>query len=75
MEEDLKVDKEGVYTLTKKDGALLAIIRRDPISKKHLIYLTKEATGDDMVEKIIKQDFASKLANLSNEKDSTKKKN
>lgn len=53
MDKEKKIEKEGVYTVTKGDE-LIAIVRRDPISKKHLVYLVTECTSDDLVDIIAK---------------------
>lgn len=51
-EKELKIVKqEGVFTVYKKTE-LIAIIKRDEISKKHLTYLVKEATSDDLADLI-----------------------
>ena len=42
------VEKEGVYTALDEKGELIAILRRDPVSKKHLVYLVKEACCEDI---------------------------
>lgn len=60
MEKDLITDEESVHTVCNKDGNLMAILRRDPVSKKHLVYFVKEGTADDIVEKLIKTDFSLK---------------
>lgn len=39
--------QEGVHTVYK-DKELIAIIKRDDHSKKHLVYLVKEATSEDI---------------------------
>jgi len=43
--------QEGVFTVYK-ESELVAIIKRDDISKKHIVYLCKEATGEDIAEMI-----------------------
>lgn len=44
------VEKEGVHLLSDGHGELRAMLRRDPVSKKHLFYFVKEGTCDDMAE-------------------------
>lgn len=48
MNQERIVDKEGVWTVSNEQGELTSIIRRDPTSKKHLIYSVKEMTCDDI---------------------------
>jgi len=45
----METNKEGVFTIYK-DKELVAIVKRDDESKKHLVYLVKEATGEDIIE-------------------------
>lgn len=40
--------KEGVETVYK-EGVLVAIVKRDEASKKHLVYLVQEATSEDII--------------------------
>ena len=47
MEKEVK--KEGAFMVYKKHE-LVAIIKRDDVSGKHLVYLAKEATSDDIAE-------------------------
>lgn len=62
MEEDEKItDIESIHTISTKAGKLQAIVRRDPISRKHLVYFCKEATSDEIVDKLIKTNFAQNL--------------
>lgn len=42
---------EGVHCIVENDE-LIGIVRRDPISKKHLVYLVREASSDDIAELI-----------------------
>jgi hypothetical protein len=56
----METSQEGVFTLYQ-NKELVGIIKRDEMSKKHLVYLVKEATGEDIVgliknHKINKQD-------------------
>lgn len=44
------IEKEGVFMISNGEGELKAMIRRDPVSKKHLFYFVKEGTCDDMAE-------------------------
>lgn len=61
-EDDNKItDIESIHTISTKAGKLQAIVRRDPISRKHLVYFCKEATSDEIVEKLIKTNFAQNL--------------
>ena len=50
----MEQDKEGVFTIYK-NKELVAIIKRDPNSSKHLVYMTKEATSDDIAELLKKE--------------------
>lgn len=43
------IEMESVHTVSEGDE-LQAILRRDPISKKHLVYLVQEATCADIAE-------------------------
>lgn len=47
------VEKEGAFMIYK-DDVLVAIIKRDKSSGKHLIYITQEATSDDIAELLTK---------------------
>lgn len=53
-EEKSKGDLEGVHTIYK-DNKLVAIIKRDEVSKKHLVYLVEEAVSEDIANLINKQ--------------------
>lgn len=58
MEYEFKTDTEGVITVSEKGkGGLVAIIRRDPESRKHLVYLCKEAASED-IAKLIQPGFS-----------------
>lgn len=46
------VEKEGVHLVIDENGDWIAAMRRDPISKKHLVYLVKEATSEDIADLI-----------------------
>jgi hypothetical protein len=48
---DKEVKKEGAFMVYKKKD-LVAIIKRDEISGKHLVYVAREATSDDIAELI-----------------------
>ena len=48
---DKEVKKEGAFMVYKKKE-LIAIIKRDDVTGKHLVHLTKEATSDDIAELI-----------------------
>lgn len=62
MEEDDKItDVESIHTISSKTGKLQAIVRRDPVSRKHLVYFCKEATSDEIVDRLIKTNFAQNL--------------
>lgn len=62
MEDEEKItDIESIHTISTKAGKLQAIVRRDPISRKHLVYFCKEATSDEIVDKLIKTNFAQNL--------------
>lgn len=45
--------QESVFTIYKED-TLVAIIKRDEISKKHLVYLVEEGTSEDIANLINK---------------------
>ena len=45
----METKEEGVFTVYK-DSALIAIVKRDDTSTKHLVYLVNEATSIDIVE-------------------------
>lgn len=45
----METKEEGVFTVYK-GNELIAIVKRDDASTKHLIYLVREATSIDMVE-------------------------
>lgn len=59
-----KIDEEGVRTILNDQEELIGIIRRDPVSGKHLIYIVTEAKGDDIAaligSKIIRSHEAQK---------------
>lgn len=42
--------QEGVFTVYNEKGELVAIIKRDDKSGKHLVYLAQEATSSDIAE-------------------------
>jgi hypothetical protein len=44
----METDKEGVETVYK-EKELIAIVKRDPHTKKHLVYMVKEATTEDII--------------------------
>lgn len=48
----MEKDKEGVHTIYK-DKKLIAIIKRDNESTKHLVYLVSEASSEDIAELIV----------------------
>ena len=41
--------QEGIYPMYK-DKKMVAMIKRDDESKKHLIYITKEANSEEIAE-------------------------
>jgi hypothetical protein len=43
------LDKEGMYTVSDENG-LRVVLRRDPVSGKHLVYLVREATSEETFE-------------------------
>lgn len=45
----METKEEGVFGIYK-DGELVAITKRDDVSKKHLVYKVVEATSSDIVE-------------------------
>jgi len=44
----METDKEGVETVYK-ENELVAVVKRDPYSKKHLVYIVREATAEDII--------------------------
>ena len=69
LEDDEKItDGEPVHTISTKSGKLLAMVRRDPVSRKHLVYFCKEATSDEIISKLIKTNFAENLLRKANQK-------
>lgn len=48
MEKSKIFDQEGIHTITEENN-LVAIVRRDPVSKKHLVYIVREAASDEIV--------------------------
>lgn len=56
MPKNIKLDKEGVHTVSDGEGNLKAILRRDPVSGKHLVYFVSEATSEETF------DFLSELS-------------
>lgn len=49
----METNEEGVRTIYK-EKELVAIVKRDPHSKKHLVYMVREATSEDIVGLITK---------------------
>ncbi len=49
MENNIETNRESVFTVTTNRG-MVAIVRRDPISKKHLIYEVKEMVSEDITK-------------------------
>ena len=50
MPKNIKLDKEGVHTVSDGEGNLKIILRRDPVSGKHLVYEVREATSEGIFE-------------------------
>lgn len=48
------VVEEGVHLVLNEKEEVIGMLRRDPISRKHLVYMVNEATCDDIATKIIK---------------------
>lgn len=48
---NMEVIKEGAFLVYRKEE-LVAIIKRDNLSSKHLVYIVKEASSDDIAELI-----------------------
>lgn len=71
METKKIVEKEAVHCVSDEKGKLIAILRRDPVTGKHITYLTEEATCDDIVDKLIQPDFALSLTRKTEKKLST----
>ena len=47
----METKEEGVFTIYRA-GELVAIVKRDDITKKHLVYMVRDGTGEDIVELI-----------------------
>jgi hypothetical protein len=53
METDTNITREeGVFTIYNEKGELIAMSKRDDESKKHLVYLVREATSSDIIDLI-----------------------
>ncbi len=48
------VVQEGVSLVTDGGGRVIAMIRRDPESRKSLIYMVSEANVDEIATKVLK---------------------
>lgn len=48
------VSQEAVHLVADGNGKVIAILRRDPVSKKSLVYMVNEANCDDIATKVIK---------------------
>lgn len=46
--------QESVHLVTDGNSKVIAMIRRDPVSRKSLIYMIAEANCDDIATKVIK---------------------
>ena len=44
----METKEEGVFCIYKEES-LVAVIKRDEVSKKHLVYMVKEGDGADIV--------------------------
>lgn len=53
MDNETKIDKEGVHTVYQNEK-LVAIINREQKTGHHLVYLTTEATSEDIADLINK---------------------
>lgn len=49
MDPKITTEKESVVTVSNSKGELVGIVRRDPTTKKHLIYKCEEMVTDDIV--------------------------
>lgn len=49
----MNTEKEGVFTVCNDRGELVAILRKDPRSKKNLVYRCEEASLED-IERLLK---------------------
>jgi len=47
----METNKEGVDTIYQ-DKKLVAIVKRDDHTKKHLVYMVQEATSEDIINLI-----------------------
>ncbi len=51
MENNLETNREVVFTVANNRG-LIAIVRKDPVSKKNLIYSCKEMNSEEITKLI-----------------------
>lgn len=58
MIKNFKTDKESLTTIIDEKGELVAIIRRDPVSKKPVIHTTPVANIEQIVEFIESTEFS-----------------
>lgn len=45
----MPAEQEAVNAIYNDAGELIAIVKRDDKSKKHLVYLVKEAVSEDII--------------------------
>jgi hypothetical protein len=55
-----KIDQESMHTVTNNQGVLIGILRRDPSTGKHLVYLVQEAACTDIADLIGEKIYAKK---------------
>lgn len=48
------IETEGVHLIIDGNNEVVGMIRRDPVSRKSLVYMVSEASCDDIATKIIK---------------------
>lgn len=59
MGNEITTTEEGVACVYKK-GELIAIVKRDDVSKKHLVYVVEEGTTPDIID-IIKGNVSTQV--------------
>lgn len=48
----METSEEGMFGIYSSKKELIAVVKRDDVSGKHLVYLVKEATSSEIVELI-----------------------
>lgn len=49
----MRKDTEGVTTILNDEGSLIAIIRRDPVTKANKVHMTPEASVDQITDLMV----------------------